>query len=79
MTTRPARITVARIYDEPAGTGVRVLVDRVWPRGLRKDDARLDEWCKDVAPSDELRRWYGDESQKFEDDTAKAGCLRSSP
>ncbi len=71
MTTRPARITVARIYDEPAGTGVRVLVDRVWPRGLRKDDARLDEWCKDVAPSTQLRRWYGHEPQRFAEFTRR--------
>ena len=59
MTTRRT-IGVRRVYDEPQETdGCRVLVDRLWPRGLRKADAALDEWCRDVAPSTELRRWYG--------------------
>ena len=61
------RISVARVYDPPAGQALRVLVDRVWPRGLRKDDARLDEWCKDVAPSTELRRWYGHDRASFDE------------
>nr|WP_245667285.1 DUF488 family protein [Actinomadura macra] len=52
---------------EPATVqdGTRVLVDRVWPRGLTKDAARLSHWEKDVAPSTELRKWYGHESDKF--------------
>jgi uncharacterized protein YeaO (DUF488 family) len=55
-----------RVYDEPAASdGTRVLVDRVWPRGLRKEDARLDEWLRDVAPSTELRKWYGHEPERF--------------
>jgi uncharacterized protein YeaO (DUF488 family) len=45
----------------------RVLVDRIWPRGVRKADARLSEWLKDVAPSTELRRWYGHEPARFEE------------
>jgi uncharacterized protein YeaO (DUF488 family) len=45
--------------------GTRVLVDRVWPRGLRKAAVRLDDWAKDVAPSSELRRWYGHDPAKF--------------
>jgi uncharacterized protein YeaO (DUF488 family) len=50
------RVRVARVYDGPAvDDGWRVLVDRLWPRGLRKEDLRLDEWCKDLAPSTELR------------------------
>jgi uncharacterized protein YeaO (DUF488 family) len=59
-------IRVRRIYDraEP-DDGVRVLVDRVWPRGLRKDGANLDEWTKDIAPSTELRTWYGHDPEKF--------------
>lgn len=62
------RISVARIYDAPsAGNATRVLVDRVWPRGLRKDDARFDEWCKDVAPSTELRQWYGHDPARFDE------------
>jgi uncharacterized protein YeaO (DUF488 family) len=63
-----ADIRVRRVYEEPAAAdGARVLVDRVWPRGLRKDAARLDEWAKDVAPSTELRTWYGHDPAKFEE------------
>lgn len=61
-------IRVRRVYEEPsADDGARVLVDRVWPRGLRKDAARLDEWAKDVAPSTELRKWYGHDPDKFDE------------
>jgi uncharacterized protein YeaO (DUF488 family) len=64
MTGRVVR--VRRIYDQPAADdGFRVLVDRVWPRGIRKDAAALDEWAKDVAPSTELRKWYGHAPEKF--------------
>jgi len=57
---------VRRVYDEAEpGDGTRVLVDRVWPRGLTKDAAGLDEWAKDVAPSTELRKWYGHDPEKF--------------
>ncbi|MFA7565986.1 MAG: DUF488 family protein [Alkalispirochaeta sp.] len=53
------KITVKRVYDEPEpGDGKRILVDRLWPRGLSKDKAQVDAWPKDVAPSDELRKWY---------------------
>jgi uncharacterized protein YeaO (DUF488 family) len=63
-----ADIRVRRVYEEPAAAdGARVLVDRVWPRGLRKDAARLDEWAKDVAPSTELRTWYGHDPAKFDE------------
>jgi uncharacterized protein YeaO (DUF488 family) len=59
-------IRVRRAYDPPVPEdGTRVLVDRVWPRGLRKDAARLDDWAKDVAPSSELRTWYGHDPAKF--------------
>ena len=59
-------IRVRRVYDDPSPEdGARVLVDRVWPRGLRKDAARLDEWAKDVAPSTELRTWYQHDPAKF--------------
>nr|WP_077191974.1 DUF488 family protein [Streptomyces lydicus] len=59
-------IRVRRVYEqsEPAD-GARVLVDRLWPRGLSKADAQLTEWCKDVAPSSELRRWYGHQEERF--------------
>lgn len=60
MSAKQPQVAVRRVYDDAsADDGYRVLVDRVWPRGLRRDDARLDEWCKAVAPSTELRRWYG--------------------
>ncbi|MGH8885760.1 MAG: DUF488 domain-containing protein [Egibacteraceae bacterium] len=60
-------IHIRRIYGppEPDG-GARVLVDRVWPRGVRKADAALDRWAKDVAPSTGLRKWYGHDPAKFE-------------
>ncbi len=61
-------IRVRRIYDDPApGDGARVLVDRVWPRGLRKDAARLDDWAKDIAPSTELRTWYHHDPARFDE------------
>ncbi len=61
-------VRVRRIYDEATDDdGTRVLVDRVWPRGLRKDDARYDEWAKDVAPSTELRKWYGHDPDRFDE------------
>jgi uncharacterized protein YeaO (DUF488 family) len=59
-------IRVRRVYDAPSpADGARVLVDRVWPRGLRKDAAHLTEWAKDAAPSTELRQWYGHDPEKF--------------
>jgi uncharacterized protein YeaO (DUF488 family) len=61
-------VRVRRVYDEPEpDDGARVLVDRLWPRGLSKQAARLEEWAKDVAPSDELRRWYGHDPAKFDE------------
>jgi len=60
------KIQVRRVYEEPTpADGARVLVDRLWPRGLRKDAAQLDEWAKDVAPSTELRTWYNHDPAKF--------------
>lgn len=59
-------VTYRRIYEEASRSdGTRVLVDRVWPRGLRKESARLDEWMREVAPSTELRRWYGHDPDRF--------------
>ncbi|MEU0543371.1 DUF488 family protein [Nocardia sp. NPDC005978] len=58
MAAQP-RYRVKRVYDAPeAGDGRRVLVDRLWPRGVSKQQASIDEWAKDVTPSNELRRWY---------------------
>jgi uncharacterized protein YeaO (DUF488 family) len=61
-------VRVARVYD-PVGSddGRRVLVDRLWPRGLRKDAAAIDSWCRAVAPSTELRRWFGHDPERFEE------------
>lgn len=60
-------ITIKRIYEEPSQEdGYRVLVDRLWPRGVSKEDAKLDEWLKELAPSTELRKWYSHDTEKFE-------------
>nr|WP_242640838.1 DUF488 family protein [Streptomyces kasugaensis] len=59
-------VRVRRVYDPPEpADGARVLVDRLWPRGLAKADARLTDWCKDAAPSTELRRWYAHRPERF--------------
>jgi uncharacterized protein YeaO (DUF488 family) len=61
-------VKVGRVYDKPTrGDGARVLVDRIWPRGLSKDKAALDEWCKSVAPSTTLRKWYQHDPERFEE------------
>lgn len=60
------RVRVRRVYEERRrGDGRRVLVDRLWPRGLRRDEAAMDEWCREVAPSAELRKWYGHDPARF--------------
>ena len=60
------KVQVRRVYDAPArGDGHRVLVDRIWPRGLTKEGAHLTEWCKTIAPSTELRKWYHHDPQRF--------------
>ena len=70
-----AEVRVRRVYDEPEDNdGVRVLVDRIWPRGMTKARAALDEWCKDVAPSTELRKWYSHDPAKFEEFTRRYGA-----
>ncbi len=67
-----SRIRVARVYDEAdPDDGQRVLVDRIWPRGFRKDDPRVGRWCKDVAPSKELREWYHHDPQRFDEFAAR--------
>ncbi|NLE61139.1 MAG: DUF488 family protein [Planctomycetes bacterium] len=61
-------ILVKRVYDPPKrDDGCRLLVDRLWPRGVKKDAAHLDGWAKDVAPSDGLRQWFGHEPAKWEE------------
>ncbi len=60
------RITVKRVYDPiDEDDGVRVLVDRVWPRGMSKQDLRADQWLRDVAPSDSLRKWFNHDISKW--------------
>lgn len=62
------RWRIKRIYEDPAPEdGYRVLVDRLWPRGISKEAARLDEWCKDVAPSTDARRDFGHDPARFEE------------
>ncbi|AJE02055.1 DUF488 domain-containing protein [Geobacter pickeringii] len=59
---------IKRIYDPPAPEdGARILVDRLWPRGIARDEARLDEWLKEIAPSDELRKWFGHDPARWEE------------
>ena len=59
-------IKIERIYDNPKGNdGFRILVDRLWPRGLSKDKVRIDLWQKDVAPSNSLRKWFGHDEEKW--------------
>ena len=66
MSASSHKIAIKRAYDPPAvGDGVRILVDRLWPRGLRKDDAHFDQWRKDLAPSTELRQFYGHRPERF--------------
>jgi len=61
-------IRLKRIYDPPdPNDGARVLVDRLWPRGARKDEAKLTLWLREIAPSPELRRWFGHDPARFED------------
>lgn len=62
------RVQIKRVYEDPdPGDGARVLVDRLWPRGVSKERADLTQWLKEVAPSDQLRRWYGHDPAKFEE------------
>jgi uncharacterized protein YeaO (DUF488 family) len=63
------KVQLRRVYDDGylGDRGYRVLVDRLWPRGVTKADAALDEWLKDAAPSAELRRWYGHDVRRFDE------------
>ncbi len=59
-------ILLKRAYDEPDSTdGFRILVDRLWPRGIKKADLRLDAWVKDIAPSTELRKWFRHDAERW--------------
>ena len=67
MAQASGRLTIKRVYEAPAPEdGERVLIDRLWPRGLTKERARIDLWLKEVAPSRELRAWFGHDPEKFD-------------
>jgi uncharacterized protein YeaO (DUF488 family) len=60
-------IKTKRIYESPAEEdGFRILVDKLWPRGLKKEEAKIDLWLKEIAPTDELRKWFSHDPQKWE-------------
>lgn len=60
------KVSIKRVYEKPdSADGFRVLVDRLWPRGVSKDHADVDEWLKDVGPSDGLRKWFGHVPERF--------------
>ena len=66
MTRHTLHIAIKRVYDEPAkDDGKRILVDRLWPRGLSKEKAQVDVWLKEVAPSNDLRKWFAHDPEKF--------------
>ncbi len=58
-------ISIERIYNPVKGDGLRILVDRLWPRGLTKDEAKIDLWLKEISPSNELRKWYGHDPARW--------------
>lgn len=61
-------IKTKRVYDPfEKDDGFRVLIDRLWPRGIKKEDAHIDEWVKDISPSDELRKWYSHDPEKWKE------------
>jgi len=60
------KINLKRVYDNPLPEdGYRILVDRIWPRGISKETAQIDEWLKDIAPSNELRKWFNHDPHKW--------------
>jgi uncharacterized protein YeaO (DUF488 family) len=72
VVTADRNVRVGRVYDEPDPSGgERILVDRLWPRGFRKDDPRVGRWLPAVAPTTELRRWYAHEPARFTEFAAR--------
>jgi uncharacterized protein YeaO (DUF488 family) len=62
------RIRLKRAYEPPApDDGIRILIDRLWPRGVKKTDAAVDEWMKEIAPSTELRKWFGHNPERWQE------------
>jgi uncharacterized protein YeaO (DUF488 family) len=63
-----AMIRIKRVYDPPEPEdGKRILIDRLWPRGIKKENLKMDEWLKEIAPSDELRKWFSHDPKKYEE------------
>ena len=61
-------LKIKRVYETPdKDDGIRVMVDRLWPRGLSKEKAKIDKWMKEVAPSDSLRKWFGHQKERWEE------------
>jgi uncharacterized protein YeaO (DUF488 family) len=81
MNSKHSTIRIKRVYQEPeAADGRRILVDRLWPRGLSREKAKVDVWAKEIAPSTDLRRWYGHEPDKWpEFKTRYVAELETSP
>ena len=64
----PDHIRLKRAYEPPApDDGARVLIDRLWPRGVKKEDAAIDEWIKEIAPSTALRKWFGHDPERWQE------------
>jgi uncharacterized protein YeaO (DUF488 family) len=68
-TTITARnVKLKRVYEGPApGDGTRILIDRLWPRGVKKVDAKLDQWARDISPSSRLRKWFGHDPARWQE------------
>jgi uncharacterized protein YeaO (DUF488 family) len=64
---KASNVEISRVYEHPPATRERVLVDRLWPRGIAKQGAPIDIWLKDVAPTTGLRKWYGHQPQRFDE------------
>jgi len=81
MNGKRITIRIKRVYEEPEeADGRRILVDRLWARGLSKEKAKVDIWIKEIAPSTELRRWYGHDSNKWTEFKSRyAAELRANP
>lgn len=63
-----SKLKIKRVYEKPEkNDGTRILVDRLWPRGLKKEGARIDFWMKDIAPSHELRKWFGHRGERWQE------------
>ena len=61
-------VKIKRIYDQPSpDDGKRIYVDRLWPRGMKKEEVKMDEWLKDISPSDGLRKWFGHDPSKYKE------------